>query len=478
MDKTSFSSKKALGFFQLVMINVIAVDSIRTLSFSAIYGFSLVFFYLLTALLFFIPTALVSAELGTGWPNRGGIYIWVREAFGKSWSLVIIWLNWTYNVIWYPTIMALIAGTITYFFDPELANNKYYMCCSVLVLFWAVTWINCLGMKASSTLSTLGALIGTILPMLLIALLGIVWVIQNKPMQIAFTWDQFFPAHSQENNFAFLTNVLFGLLGLEMAATHAAEMRDPKRDYPRSIFVSVIIILSTIILASLAISIVVPNRDLSLATGVMQAFTIFIEAYHLPWLLPLIAAFIVLGGLSAVGAWIIGPTKGLLVASQDGSLPKYLAHTNAKGVPTRILLIQATIVSFLCLIFILTPTINSSYWVLSVITSQLALLVYMALFASALKLRYDKPQVSRSFRIPGKSWGIWIACVLGVLSCLAVVLIGFLPPSQIPFQNILTYELILIISMAICCLVPLYFIKQRSLLGYFRKVLQKLSNRT
>src|SRR5579862_3698319 len=90
------SSSKVLGLFRLVMINVIAVDSIRTLTFSAVYGFSLIFFYLVVGLFFFIPTALVSAELGTGWPNRGGIYVWVREAFGRKWSLVVIWLNWIY----------------------------------------------------------------------------------------------------------------------------------------------------------------------------------------------------------------------------------------------------------------------------------------------------------------------------------------------------------------------------------------------
>src|SRR3990167_6871553 len=100
MDLAPISPKKTLGLFQLVMINVIAVDSIRTLTFSAVYGFSLVFFYLLAALFFFLPTAFVSAELGTGWPNRGGIYIWVREAFGKRLSLIVIWLNWIYNIIW------------------------------------------------------------------------------------------------------------------------------------------------------------------------------------------------------------------------------------------------------------------------------------------------------------------------------------------------------------------------------------------
>src|SRR5262245_26238885 len=115
---------RVLGFFQVVMINVIGVDSIRNLPFSATYGFSLVFFYILAALFFFIPGALVSAELGTAWPTTGGIYVWVREAFGKKMALLTIWLNWIYNIFWYPTIMALIAGTLAYFFDPNLANNK------------------------------------------------------------------------------------------------------------------------------------------------------------------------------------------------------------------------------------------------------------------------------------------------------------------------------------------------------------------
>jgi len=454
-------NKQSLGLFQLVMINVIAVDSIRTLTFSAVYGFSLVFFYALVALAFFIPTALVSSELGTGWPNRGGIYVWVREAFGKKWSLLVIWLNWIYNIIWYPTIMALIAGTCAYLFNSSLAENKLYMCSSVLILFWGATLLNCFGMRISSFLSTAGALVGTIFPMLLIILLSAMWVGQDKPMQIQFSWEQFFPERSQTSNLAFLTNVLFGLLGLEMAATHAAEMKNPTRDYPRSVLISALIILFTIVFASLAIAIVVPSHELNLATGVMQAFESFFQAYHLSWLLPIIALCIILGGLSGVGAWIIGPTKGLLVATHDGSLPEFLGRTNERGVPVTILITQAIIVSFLSLLFILMPTVNSSYWILSVITAQLALIVYVALFAAAIKLRYYKPDVPRSFKIPGKKKGVWIIAGLGGATSFIVILLGFLPPTQIPFQSVSVYEAILIGSMVLCCLVPLYLAKRK-----------------
>ena len=96
--------------------------------FLAVFGFSLVFFYISCRhCLFFIPTALVSAELGTGWPNRGGIYVWVREAFGKKFSFFIIWLIWIFNVIWYPDDFSLNQGTFSYFLNPELGKSYLYV---------------------------------------------------------------------------------------------------------------------------------------------------------------------------------------------------------------------------------------------------------------------------------------------------------------------------------------------------------------
>jgi amino acid transporter len=459
MADIEFSSKKALGFFQLVMINVIAVDSIRTLPFSAAYGYSLVFFYILAAFLFFIPTALVAAELGTGWPTTGGVYVWVREAFGKKWSLVVIWLNWIYNVVWYPTIIALIAGTAAYFFDPALSDNKLYMGGSVVVLFWLATWLNLYGMKISGIVSAIGAIIGTILPMVLISALGFIWWKAGNPLAISVTADSFFPSMTNGNNLAFLTNVLFGLMGLEMAATHAADMKNPQRDYPKSLLVSVLIILATIVFASLAIALVVPANQLNLATGAMQAFSFFLDSLNMGWAIPLVAGFIILGGISGMGAWIIGPTKGLMVASQDGSLPKILQKKNKHGVPVNILLIQGGVVTILSLAFIIFPSVNSSFWILSAIAAQLALLVYVFLFLAAIKLHHCRPEVKRSFKVPGKKWGMWICSGAGLLSSIGVIGLGFIPPSQFDLGNILSYEMWLIGGMILLCSVPFFIFK-------------------
>ena len=87
-------TKRVLGVFTLTMINVAAIQSLRNLPVMAEVGWASVFFYLIAAIGFFIPSALVSAELSTGWPSTGGVYTWVKEAFGPRWGFVAIWLQW------------------------------------------------------------------------------------------------------------------------------------------------------------------------------------------------------------------------------------------------------------------------------------------------------------------------------------------------------------------------------------------------
>lgn len=460
----SENRKKTLGVFQLVMINVIAVDSLRTLPFSAEYGLSLIFFYLIAACFFFIPSGLISAELGTGWPHTGGLYIWIREAFGEKIGLIAIWLNWVYNLAWYPTIMALIAGTFAYLYSPELAQNKTYMYLLILGLFWAGTFLNCCGMRISVLISTIGALIGTLMPMILIIVLGAIWLIQGRHSEITFSLPALLPAIGSYDKLAFFSNILFGLIGLEMVAAHAGEMKNPRRDYPRALFASTIIILTTVVLASLAIAMVVPHKNLNLVVGVIQAFSLFFEAFGIPWMTKIIALCVILGGLSGVAAWMIGPTKGIMIAGKDGSLPKLFTKVNKHGVPTGALFLQAIIVSILSLAFVFMPTVNSSFWLLSIITAQLALIVYVTLFAASIKLHHHKREVQRNFKVPFGNFGIWFVAVSGILISFFAIGVGFIPPPDIAMHGSVSYELLLICGMFTLSALPfpLYWISKNA----------------
>lgn len=451
-------SKRVLSVFSLVMINVIAVDSLRTLPLTAKLGLPLVSYYLLAAFAFFIPVALVAAELATAYPNTGGIYVWVREAFGRRTAFITIWLQWIYNVVWYPTIMAFIAATIAYLFAPELANNKIYLLVSIISLFWLFTLLNCFGMRISSLVSIIGAAFGTLIPMIGIIILGIIWMLQGRAIEIAqpLTWLPDF--HSFSNLSIFLA-VLFGLLGMEMSAVHAEEVKNPQRDYPRALLYSTIIIFSTLVLGSLAIITVVPETKLSVVSGLIDAYAIFFNAFHLAWLTPIIAGLIILGGLSGVAAWIIGPTKGLLVSARDGCLPPRFAKVNRHDVPVLLLITQGLIFTALSSVFIILDSINAAYWVLSDMCGQLALLVYVFMFAAAIKLRYTQPNQPRAYKIPGGKLGMWFTAGLGILCCVSTIAISFIPPSQIPIDNVVFFESFLVGGWGMFVILPWLFLK-------------------
>lgn len=452
--------KHMLSVFSLVMINVIAVDSLRTLPISAKLGVSLVSYYALAALVFFIPVSLVAAELATAYPNTGGIYIWVREAFGKRAAFLTIWLQWIYNVFWYPTIMAFVAATIAYLFDPDYTNHKLYLLITMLSLFWLFTFLNCKGMRISSVITTIGASFGTILPMFIIALLGLFWLIQGRPIEVTLSQSAWLPDFSAIGNFSFFTTVLFSLLGVEMSAVHAEDVKNPQRDYPRALFYSTIIILTTLVLGSLAIVIVVPQDTLSMVSGLIDAYSIFFEAYHIAWVTPIIAVLIILGAISCTSAWMIGPTKGLLVAAYDDCIPRAFTRINQHGVPTVILVTQAIIFTILTSLFILFKPINTAYWMLSDMCAQMALLVYIFMFAAAIKLRYSKPHQRGAYRIPGGQLGIWLVAGIGLLCSVITVLLGFVPPTQVPIKNIILFESFLVGGLLLFAVIPWFLVKK------------------
>ena len=446
-------SKKVLSVFSLVMINVIAVDSLRTLPISAKLGYSLISYYVIAALVFFIPVALVAAELATAYPETGGIYIWVREAFGKRVGFITIWLQWIYNVVWYPTILAFIAATFAYLIDPQLGNNKYFLLVFILSLFWLFSLLNCFGMRVSSLVSIIGATIGTLIPMILIIILSVIWYTQGWPVAINFS-SSFLPDFSSLGNLSLFSAILFGLIGMEMSAVHAEDVRNPQRDYPRALFYSTLLIISTLTLGSLAIIVVVPTENLSVVSGLIDAYAIFFKSFNMPWMTYVMATLIILGGLSGVSTWIIGPTKGLLVSAQDGSLPFHFGRVNKHGAPVNILFVQALIFTLLSSVFVFVDSINAAYWMLSDLCAQMALMVYIIMFAAAIKLRYSKPDQPRGFTIPGGNIVMWLISGIGILCCATAMLIGFIPPSQIPIDNVYLFESFLIGGLILFVLVP------------------------
>jgi putative glutamate/gamma-aminobutyrate antiporter len=445
---------KTISVFTLAMINVAAVSSVRNWPTIAEYGFSSLFFFLLAALLFFIPVSMVAAELATGWPKEGGVFVWVKEAFGHRTGFLAVWLLWAENLVYYPALISFIAGTVAYIFNPLLSNSTLYILSFVVLLFWATTLANLLGMKFSAWVSSMGVILGTIIPGGLIIILGLLWYFGGHPIRFSFSWDAFIPNMSAPGQFVFFSGVLVSLCGLEMSAVHANDVKHPQKNYPRAILISGILILALYILGVLSIAAVIPQKQISLVAGSLQAFSVFVDSYGLKHLTPMIALLLAFGALGTLSTWIAGPSKGLLAAAESGDLPPLFRKLNKHGMPSALLITQAIVVTLFSVVFLIMPTVSSGYWILNATLAQLYLIMYILMFAAVIKLRYKRPDVKRSYQIPGGKVGVWIVGGLGLIGSLATLFIGFFPPAQIATGSTSTYVLFLIVSITIACIAP------------------------
>ena len=453
--------KKILSVFSLAMINVIAIDSLRNLPINSEYGLPIIFMYVIGAIFFLLPCLLITAELATNKPLTGGNYIWVRDAFGERWGFMNSWLLWIYNVVWFPTILSFIASSIAYLVSPSLATNKAFMIPVILIAFLFATFLNSRGMKTSSRLSTIGALVGTIIPMAIIIVLGIVWLGEGKVSAIQFTSSNILPSVKNLGDLSFMVVIIFSLIGLEMSAIHAGEVKNPKRDFPRALIWSAVIIVLSEIFASVAIAVIMPKSSLNIVSGVNQAFSAFLNAYGLSGWLPVVVLMIIIGGFAGMAAWVLGPAKAMSVAAKDGCAPKWFGKTNKNGAPGNMLWLQAGIVVILCMLFLCYKSISTYYWILSDLTAQLALLYYVILFAAAIKLRYKADYNTGGFKIPGKNAGMWIVGVIGIITCLVIIALGFIPPSSVAVANITRYEWTLVFGILVFTLPPLFMARRK-----------------
>jgi len=448
---------KVLGIFSLAMITAVSVDSIRNLPATALFGSSLIFFFVLGALFFLLPSALVSAELASSRKNHAGVYGWVKDAFGQQAGFLAVWFQWIENVIWYPTILSFVAGTIGYLISPSLASNKIFLISIILCSFWGVTLINLMGIKSSAWFSNFCAVGGLILPMALIIALGAVWIFSGDPLQIHFTKTSMLPHMKDSHMWVALTGIILSFCGMEIATVHATNVKNPQRSYPRAMLIATLIIVTTLVLGALSIAIVLPENKISLVAGIMQAFHAFFFAYHMHWVLPIVALMLVTGGMGSVNNWIIAPTRGLLFAAKDGNLPKHMQRENLAGAPSTLLFYQAIIVSFITMIFLLMPSVNASYWLLTALAAQLYMFMYLLMFTSAIRLRYCG-NTSGGFKIPGgQTFGMWIVAGAGIIGSLTTLAVGFIPPSNIRIGGELHYEMLLIAGLLLMSLPPFLF---------------------
>jgi putative glutamate/gamma-aminobutyrate antiporter len=421
---------------------VAVVCSLRAAPTMAVFGLASVFLYAVPAIVFLVPQTLVSAELASAWP--GGIYRWVTEAFGPRLGLLAIWCQYAMTIFYYPAMLAFVASTFAYVIDPKLASNGLYTAIVIISVYWAAVLVSGKGMKAVSWLSSGGAIIGTIIPAIVLVVLGVLYLAGGHRSAAPMHVHNILPAWAGIASLVLIVNNFLSYTGMEMNAVHVSELRDPKREFPKVMFASIGIVLAVFILPALAVAWIVPASTTSLTAGVMQAFTAFFSqffgAFGVNVLVPIVALMIIAAMLGGMIAWLAGPSTGLLlIGREQGYLPPYFQKLNKQGMQMNIMIWQGVVTSIIACLYAFIPSVSNAYWIFEVMTTQIYLIVYLLMFAAAVKLRRAQPERPRGYLVPALS----LMCAMGFLSTIGAFVIGFVPPSQFSSGSTLVYVLMI-----------------------------------
>ena len=137
----------------------------------------------------------------------------------------------------------------------------------------------------------------------------------------------------------------------------------------------------------------------------MKAFQQIFTRLGIAWATPVVCLLLAFGGIGGVMSWISGPSRGLLWTAQEGEIPPFLAKTNKNGVQISILIVQGVIVTILALAYFVMADVSVAFFLLSAMTITLYLIMYMLMYAAAIRLRYSQPDLKRSYRVPGGTVG-------------------------------------------------------------------------
>jgi len=445
-----------MSVLQLATLTVVVVASLRSLPAIATYGLGSVTLFIIPAIVFLVPTALVAAELATGW--KGGVFTWAREAFGERMGFVAIWLQWIQNVVWYPTQIAFIAASLSFVInDQGLANNGLYTAVVILVLYWGSTLITLAGGNLFAKVGSWSGILGTILPAILLIVFGAIWLATGERSETPLEASAIIPPWTGIASIVLIVSNVLAYAGMEVNAVHANDMKNPGRGFPRSIAIATVLILLVFILPTIAISVAVPSKELGVTNGINLAFQEFFDKWDLAWGTPAISLLIALGAFASVVTWIAGPSRGLLAAARTGLLPPALQRRNKAGVQVGILGVQGIIVTLLALLFVLVPNGNTAFIALVDMAAALYLIMYMLMFASAIRLRRTRPDVVRTYRTPAMKL---VAGVGFAFSAIAFVL-AFIRPSGFTGLSETAYPIVVGLVVIVLGGPPLLFYARR-----------------
>ena len=378
-------------------------------------GNSQYFWWIIMLIGFFVPYGLISAELGTQYPSEGGLYTWIKKAFGKKWAGRVAWYYWVNFPLW----VASLADLVTSYLMQMLGVDMTWQLVLAIQVFYIalVSILGVLRISQSAWVSNLGAIVKFIF-MAGLGALGIYVLVTQGSANPITSFTDLLPLYNPDGGIdftglGFVSLIIFNMLGFEVVSTFSNDMTNPKKEIPKAIILGGILIAIFYLLPSFGIGVAIPLEELSTDTGLLDSYSTLLSIIGFSAGLSK-AIIVIVGGLfiytlvANISSWSFGVNSVVAYAAEDGTFPKSWAKRNKNGVPYVVSIwtgIVALIISVAgILIANFAPEgseITNLFWTFFSLSLVTLLLSYVPMFIAFLKLHKKGPQVKNGYWISG-----------------------------------------------------------------------------
>jgi amino acid transporter len=434
--------KKHFGRFDMfffLICTLVGLDTLGAVASNGAQGFT---WLAVLGLAFFVPYALLTAELGSTFPEEGGPYIWVKLAFGRFVASVGAVLYWLSNPIWLGGALTITAvETFGQFFTPLGDITKYLF---AVAFIWFAVWAAILSFSIGKWIPTIGAWVRVIV-LAGFTITVVIYAISHGVHGVGAS--DFKPTYAVF--IAAVPVLFFNYVGFELPNAAGDEMKDPQRDVPFTVIRSAFAAMVLYGVPILAILLVLPVSQITSLGGFIDAmktvFTVYggnvATAADGTVTATLTGAGKILGDLAAIGfiiallssgtTWIMGADRAQAVAGYDGGAPRFFGYFSARwGTPVVVNVLSgvfSTIVMVLA--FQLTGNANKYFTAVLGLAISTTTIAYLLVFPALIKLRYSHAAVPRPYKVPFGNAGAWVVSVLctgwAALATIALLYPGF-----------------------------------------------------
>jgi glutamate:GABA antiporter len=410
LPPTLSAPPRELRLRDLVFFNICAILSLRWVAVAAHAGPGSFLLWIVAAVFFFLPSALVIARLSQLFPEQGGMYIWTKRAFNDRHAFLCSWSYFVSNVLYLPSLLMAGVGMTAYMFGnlgSRFAEERLFALPGTLAVLWLAFLTNFFGLKVAKWLWALGGsstfLIGAVLCVLALAVFG-----RGAPAR---HWDLL--PHPSLDTLNFWSQIAFAFVGLELAPIVSGEIRNPRRDLPRAAVISGLGCTLFYIFCTAALLVLLDPSQISPMTGLAQAGAAGARRLGLPALAILLAAMLGLAVAGQADAWIAGNTRLPYAIGLDRYLPAAFARLHPRWrTPYVALLVQVSASTVFLLMAQLGETVRAAYQIMVDMTVIATFVPFLYIFGAG-------------FRFANR-----VASFFGLAVTLIAIALSFLPPPE------------------------------------------------